>query len=294
MALRAPPPSRSRGNETMISAMHSRPLLVLTAIAASMVAWFSVRMWAGDSAAVWQVSCLLGAWAPLGAAAVYLYVREVGDREDSVFAAWLVRAIGMHCTLAWLVGVSDWLRGPPTLTPPFNADLRAPLVLASFFPAFAVCVAAFQWLRSVRRRLASSTAPPSRTVEVAAGNAPYRGAGSLRVTERSPRSPVAPFAAALAGAGALWFSLTSALPAAAVLAASAVALGVASSLGPSALGPGVAALVGVAGVQAARALPLTASMATAVDHAFAWPWLAFAGLGLYLATLEVRLRLARA
>jgi len=43
---------------------------------------------------------------------VFLDVRAVGDREDSVFAAWLVRAIGMHFTLAWLGGASS--RARPT------------------------------------------------------------------------------------------------------------------------------------------------------------------------------------
>ena len=96
----------------ILALMRARPLLVLTLIAASMVAWFTVRMWAGHLPEVWRVSCLLGAWAPLGAAAVFLYVRAVGDREDSVFAAWLVRAIGMHFTLAWLGGASS--RARPT------------------------------------------------------------------------------------------------------------------------------------------------------------------------------------
>jgi uncharacterized protein with NAD-binding domain and iron-sulfur cluster len=133
--------------------MRARPLLVLTLIAASMVAWFSVRMWAGDAPGVWRVSCILGAWAPLGAAAVFRYVRAVGDREDSVFAAWLVRAIGMHFTLAWLVGASDWLRGPPGSVHGWNSDLGAPLVFLSFAPVFAVCFGALAWIASVRARL---------------------------------------------------------------------------------------------------------------------------------------------
>src|SRR5262245_59823242 len=109
--------------------MRPRPLTVFATLATLMVCWLMVRMWCGGFLPVWAVSCVLGAWAPILAAVVFWYVRAVGDREDSPAVAWLVRAIGMHFLLVWMLGVSDWLRGPPGHPSGWNSDIGAPVVL---------------------------------------------------------------------------------------------------------------------------------------------------------------------
>ncbi len=264
---------------------------MLTLIAASMVAWFSVRMWAGDAPGVWRVSCILGAWAPLGAAAVFRYVRAVGDREDSVFAAWLVRAIGMHFTLAWLVGASDWLRGPPGSLHGWNSDLGAPLVFLSFAPVFAVCVGALAWIASVHTRLPRE--PESAESLVRAAAVPYRGAGEIRATRAAPAFPTATLVGAFAGIGAVWFSMAAPWSTPAVIAACALGLGAAASTGAGAVAPCVISLVGVAAALQARELPAAFS-ARSIDVAFAWPWVALASVFCWLAVVELRLRARRA
>lgn len=264
---------------------------MLTLVAASMVAWFSVRMWAGDAPEVWRVSCLLGAWAPLGASAVFLYVRAVGDREDSVFAAWLVRAIGMHFTLAWLVGASDWLRGPPGSPHGWNSDLGAPLVFLSFAPVFAACVGALSWLGSVHARLPRE--PVADEALVRAAPVPYRGASELRVTRPVPQFPMAALVGAFVGIGSVWFAMVAPWSAPAVIVACALALGAASQSGAGAVMPSVVSLVGVAAVLQARGLPETFS-SRSIDQAFAWPWVALAAVLVYLAAVEARLRVRRA
>lgn len=264
-----------------------RPLFVLMGVATSMVAWFIVRMWGSGTYEVWRASCLLGAWAPLVSAAAFLYIQRVGDREHGVAAAWLVRAIGMHFVLAWLLGVSDWLRGPPGSVTMRNVDLVAPLALAAFFPVFGVGFTAFRWLLSVRRRLASR-AVPTRVVERDAVPVPYRGAGPLRATVEARRSPVAAVVSALLGAGAV--ALASSVPWSTpwVLGVSGVALGFVAPLGAQAMAPSVVSLVCVAATLVSRrALSLGH-----IPSAGVWPWVALAGVGVYLCAIEARLRFA--
>jgi hypothetical protein len=155
-----------------------RPLLVLTPLAAALVAWFTTRMWFGHDPTVWRVSALLGGWAPVLAAALLTYLRREGHREDSVGAAWLARALGVHCVLLWMVGVSDWLRGPPNTPPAWNIDSGTPLVFLAFAPCFALCAAAVHHLAALTtarpaprfRRVLDPTAthyraPPARSGE---------------------------------------------------------------------------------------------------------------------------------
>lgn len=171
-----------------------RPLTIFGSIATAMVAWLSTRMWCGDSLAVWRVSCVLGAWAPLGAAAVFHYIRVHGHREHTVLAAWLVRAIGMHCVLVWLVGISDWLRGPPQLVPVANADAVVPLVFVGFAPVFALSALLLHWALRVSARL-SGVRPTTHATPVLA---PYRGLRATTTATRAP-TPAMPWAALTAG-----------------------------------------------------------------------------------------------
>lgn len=268
--------------------MRNRPLWVLTLVAASMVGWFSLRMWAGDLPWVWRLSCLLGAWAPLGAAGMFLYVRAVGDREDTVFAAWLVRAIGMHFTLAWLVGASDWLRGPPGYTHGWNSDLGAPVVFLSFPPVFAACVGALTWVGSVRARLPRE--PASVEAAVPAASVPYRGVGELRVTRAATAFPRAALLGSLAGVAAMWLAMAAPWSAPAVIAACAFGLGLAAQSGAGAVVPSVLSLVGVAAALQARQLA-HGTAERSVDVAFAWPWVALAAVVAWLAVVELQLRL---
>lgn len=262
--------------------------MVLMTLATAMVAWFVVRMCAGASIDVWRVSCFLGACAPLASAAALLYIQRVGDREDSVLAAWLVRAIGMHFVLAWLLGVSDWLRGPPGVAPTLNADMVAPLVLASFFPVFGVGFVTFRWLVSVTARLAAARPPATRTVDLEAHRVPYRGALRLRVTESVAGFPTALVAACALGAASVCFALVAPWSVTAILCATAVTLGATSTLGAPAVLPSVASLICVAGALLTRQL---STHTGSYPLACAWPWVALAGLGVYLSTLEAALRL---
>ncbi len=267
-----------------------RPLFVLTALATSMVAWFVVRMLATHSYDVWLVSCLLGAWAPLTSAAAFLYISDAGEREDSVLAAWLVRAIGMHFVLAWLLGVSDWLRGPPGSARVYNADAIAPFVLLSFVPVFLVCLTAFRWVLSVRRRLAAAEPLTSRTVTPEHAPMPYRGAARMHITERIALPALALPAALGAGAAALWLALALHLSPALALGSAALLLALASTLGASAVVPSLGALACVAAAVLAR--DVTVVTHDSLRLVWAWPWLALGGVAVYLSALEARLRLA--
>lgn len=273
-----------------------RPLVIFGTIATAMVLWLSTRMWLGDVLWVWKVSCLLGAWAPIGAAAVFLYVREVGDRTDGVFAAWCVRAIGMHWTLVWLVGMSDWLRGPPHTPPAWNSDVGMPLVFLAFFPVFALSVAALQWTRSVAARFAEHlrVRQPGALHIVDGARSPYRGATTelRRVVPALPAVSFAPVLAGAVGLGATWVALSTSLSSATVLVGTAASLCAASLRSPHAVAPSACALVAVGGLLATRSQHLD-SLAI-VDRGMLWPVTALAGLALYLVLLEGRLLLTRA
>lgn len=273
-----------------------RPLVIFGTIAAAMVVWLSTRMWFGDVLWVWKASCLLGAWAPVGAAAVFLYVREVGDREDGVFAAWCVRAIGMHWTLVWLVGMSDWLRGPPHTPPAWNTDLGMPVVFLAFVPTFALSVAALQWTRSVAARFAEHLRlrQPGSLHVVDGARSPYRGAITelRRVLPSAPPPSFAPVLAGAVGLGATWVALSSTLPAMTVLLGTAVALCLASLRSARAVEPSVCALVAVGGLLATRAHAFRT--VAVVDRGMLWPVTAMLGLALYLVLLEGHLFLVRA
>ena len=185
--------------------MGMRPLVIFGSIAAAMVCWLSTRMWFGDQLWVWRVSCFLAAWAPLGAAAVFLYVKDHGHREHSAGAAWCVRAIGMHWTLVWLVGMSDWLRGPPHSLPAWNSDAGMPVVFLAFVPVFALSLAALQWTRSVVARFASFRRGGDLKL-VDGVPSPYRDASTelRRVVPAASPPSVAWSLALAAGAGAAW------------------------------------------------------------------------------------------
>lgn len=128
-----------------------RPAVVLGVIATALVLWFMTRMWFGDLTLVWKISGILGAWSPIVAASLYLYVQHVGGQEHKIFVAWLTRAIGMHVVLLWMLGVNDWLAGPLPLRATahrWDPDAGAPVVLILFFPVFFLTVA---FLKSVLR-----------------------------------------------------------------------------------------------------------------------------------------------
>lgn len=225
-----------------------RPLLVLTPLAAALVAWFMTRMWFGHDPTVWRVSTLLGGWAPVLAAALLTYLRREGHREDSVGAAWLARALGVHCVLLWMVGVSDWLRGPPNTPPAWNIDSGTPLVFLAFAPCFALCATAVHPLAALAsapraptfRRVLDPTAthyraPPSRSGEGAArrvrANAPWvPPAACAVILGAALLAPVPPavgavLAAGLCGAVGTRQTLVPSLAALAALTARAVVTG---------------------------------------------------------------------
>lgn len=190
-----------------------RPLHVFSVLAAAMVLWFTTRFWLGHSLAVWSLSATLGGWAPLFAAALVAYVQRVGPREDSLAAAWLVRALGVHSVLLWMVGASDWLRGPPDLPARWNVDAGTPLVFLAFAPYFTLCVVALRAItpRAAPRPLAS----PDRHVAEAHYRAPARRPRSPQAREAN--ASLAPLAVAVVT------SLAPARPL--VLAAAALTLG---------------------------------------------------------------------
>ena len=268
--------------------MRARPLAVFITLAATLVIWLTVRMWFGDHYAVWQVSSLLGAWAPLGAAFVFLYVRAVGGREDSVLAAWLVRAIGMHCVLLWLVGAGDWLRGPPGDAPRFNPDAGAPLVLLGFAPVFGLSLALFGWIRAVARRLDGELIDPLTASLSATFDAtpPYRGVTLLARAAPAPSPAVTPFFAGLLGAIALRFGASPAL----CLGLTPVALALFAVPGWRAVGPSVLSLTVLSAV--ALRHPETVGAADSLRLGMQWPWLTAGLVAVYLSSVEVRLRVS--
>lgn len=268
--------------------MRFRPVLLFATVATAMVFWLFVRMWWGVHHDVWTISCLLGAWAPLFAAATFEYVRAVGDREHSVLVAWLVRAIGMHFVLVWMLGASDWLRGPPGAAAHWNTDAGAPLVLLMFVPTFALGTLAVRWSLSVARRLADPVVRPMMPGERAAGPMPFRGVPLVVAGMPTARAPIAPF---VVGAAACVLASDAASGAAPYMALCAAALALAplSTRNHRAIGPAVAVLLLVTAV---ALFPRGAALdpGAAVARGVAWPWLAVVSVGLYLATVEALLR----
>lgn len=254
-------------------------------LAALLVLWLSTRMWMGESYLVWQGSCLLGAWAPLCAAVIFLYVRAVEGREDSVMAAWLVRALGMHCMLLWLVGVGDFLRGPPGTPPAFNADAGAPLMLLAFAPVFALSVGLVSWVRAVSLRLDGTPVDPLVADPHARERpaAPYRGMSFLRTAAPVARPALTPLCFGALGLLALDSTAHPGL----CLALAPVALAAVSLPGWRAVGPSVLSLTALAGVSIAHH-----ASASTLHDAMRWPWLTAGLVGLYLLTVEARMRVS--
>lgn len=241
-------------------------------------------MWFGEERLVWQISSLLGAFAPLGAAFIFLYVRAVGGREDSVLAAWLVRAIGMHCVLLWMIGAGDFLR----VSMGFDPDSGAPLVLFGFAPVFGLSLAVLGWMRSVALRLDGDAIDPL-TASLSASFdrvPPYRGVVMLSEAAPVARPAFTPLLAGSLGAVAL---LSGARPAL-CLGLTPLALSLFAVPGWRAVGPSVLSLA------ALSALALSHVGAFSADDALGagmrWPWLTVALVVIYLASVEARLRLS--
>jgi hypothetical protein len=256
-----------------------RPLHVLTGVAASLVTWFSIRMWCGGMYDVWRGSVLLGAWSPLLAASLYLYVRDVGEREHTVFAAWLARAIGMHCVLAWLIGMFDIVHGPPGTRGSMIADVIAPFALVAFVPVFGLFATVLRWAQSLRTRLPEPTRTTRR--EVTSVTVAYRGV--LPVALVDERLPAHTWLTMMAGAVFLVTAMVS-TTATATTALSSLGLGFMSAFGKRMMLPSAAILACVAGCVSVQ---VTHSLFTA---ACVTPWVLLAGTATFLATAELRLR----
>ena len=268
--------------------MRIRSVLPLGVAAVTLVVWLSVRMWFGSDPRVWMISCLLGAWAPLGAASFFLYVRSIADREDRVLVAWLVRALGMHCVLVWMLGFSDWMAGPPGQVPHWNSDIGAPIALLGFAPTLAASYFALRWLVGLSQRLAIPVMRPAMPTERHGEVVPFRGAFLTSAGAPITRTPIAPFVIAAAAFGSV-FALRGTpywlIP------TSAAALAICTARNHRALAPSVATL-------AALALTILGSRSAADWHAsvslgVAWPWLSFVALGFFLVTLEGLVRARR-
>jgi hypothetical protein len=256
-----------------------RPLHVLTGVAACLVTWFSVRMWCGSMYDVWRGSVLLGAWSPLLAASLYLYVREIGEREHTVFAAWIARAIGMHCVLAWLIGVFDVVHGPPGTRGSLIADVIAPFALVAFVPVFGLCATVLRWAQSVSTRLPEPTRAKQR--ETVSVTVPYRGV--LPGTLVDEQLPVQTWLTTFTGVAFLVTGVVSTTVATTTVLSS-LGLGLMSALGRRVVLPSAAILACVAGSVSMNA---TQSLYGAACVA---PWVLLAGLATYLTTAELRLR----
>lgn len=190
-----------------------RPLHVFSAIATAMVGWFATRMWNGSSHEVWRASAMMAGWAPVLAAVMVAYVTRVGPREDSVAAAWLVRAIGMHCVLLWMVGASDWLRGPPDQAPAWNTDVGTPVVFVAFVPCFALCHALLRGLFATHRRLTAAASAPVAAAAPATARSYREPARPVSgATLRRARPALAPFVGAAGLALFAWAPALTTLP----------------------------------------------------------------------------------
>jgi hypothetical protein len=245
-------------------------------------------MWFGGERSVWTTSCLLGAWAPLGAAAFFLYVRAIADREDSVLVAWLVRALGMHCVLVWMLGFSDWMSGPPGQSPRWNADIGAPIALALFVPTFAVSYLALDRLKSLGHRIVQPIMRPAMPNERGGEHVPFRGLFLVSGGAPITRAPLAPFVV-----GAISFATVLSTPTMPywLLPAAGITLAISTVRNHRALAPSVVTIGALALMLVARNEIRDAE--TLVAHGVQWPWLALVGLGFYLVALEGMVRATR-
>lgn len=259
---------------------------MFAALVLCMNGWFITRMLGASSVLVWQASCVIGAWMPLFAAAMFLYVRAEGDREDSVVAAWLVRAGAVQCVLAWGVGINDWLRGPPGEAPAWNTDLGGPFVLVSFVFPFVTALVLLSWLGRTARRLRVSIERPAAPNAVQVSVAPFRGIARGDARTAEARFPWAPaFVAAFGSAAAF----ESPAPAYWMLFAWAPLLAALTARNARAFWPSIATLPWIAAVIGSRCSAEGA--ASLVSLAVAWPWVSAAAVALYLAALEALLRM---
>jgi hypothetical protein len=266
----------------------TRPFIVLSFVATTLVAWFVIRMGFGEHPLVWRTSCLLGAWAPVLSSLLFVYVRSVGDREHSVSVAWLVRAIGMHCVLLWMCGIGDWLGGPPGGDRRWIADAGAPLVLLGFVPVFAITFTAVEWLRSVSKRIPHAFLRPAMPGERSSIEA-FRGVELVRETVRIAPSPRAAYAIGGASIAASWVAPEHSI---ALCGLAGVALALACIKNARALVPSVLSLIG-ASVVAGSARVVHG--ADSLFHTLAVaPWAALAAIVALLVPLELALRARRA
>jgi hypothetical protein len=262
---------------------HVRPLKVFAAAVACMFSALAVRVWFAASADVWFVSCVVGAWLPLAAAAMFMYVRVVGDREDGIAAAWLVRALGVQSVLAWGVGMSDLFRGPPDHRSSWDADLGGPFVLLAFAVPFVCALAVLTWFRSVGERLSVPVYRPAAPGSREVGVAPFRGVAQVVVAPSEARVPLAPLVVAAFGSvlvleapvAPYWALYLSALPLAALTVRS-----------HRAMWPSVATFAWLSALILVRGGVAGAGPSTAA----AWPWLATSAVAFYLAAVEGLLR----
>jgi hypothetical protein len=245
-------------------------------------------MWFGGERSVWMTSCLLGAWAPLGAAAFFLYIRAIADREDTVLVAWLVRALGMHCVLVWMLGFSDWMSGPPGQQPRWNADIGAPIALLLFVPTFAVSYFALHRLKSLAQRIVQPILRPAMPNERDGEVIPFRGLSLVNGGPPIARTPLAPFVV-----GGVAFATVITTPAMPywILPAAAIALAIGTIRNHRALAPSVVVLGALALMLVAR--NDIGDAETLVREGVQWPWLALVGLGFYLVALEGLVRATR-
>jgi hypothetical protein len=258
--------------------MRVRPIAFFSVLATFMIAWLLTRMYAGQHPAVWTMSCMLGAWAPIAAAAIFQYVRAVADREHSVVVAWLVRACGMHLVLVWMLGASDWLRGPPGHPSGWNSDVGAPLVLVLFAPMFALGFIAVNWLTSVARRLAGNVMRPAGPAESSDGPAPFRGVAMVRAGAPLARPPLL---AVIVGAAACVCAARGVVPAWMLECAAVLSLALCTARNHRALRPSVAALVALLALSGPHA-----GASNLVSRGVAWPWFALLAVAFYLAAVE--------
>ncbi|MBL8681532.1 MAG: hypothetical protein JNK05_20365 [Myxococcales bacterium] len=266
----------------------TRPFIVLSLVATTLVAWFVVRMGFGAEPLVWRTSCLLGAWAPVFSAIMLAYVRSVSDREHSVSVAWLVRAIGMHCVLLWMCGIGDWLGGPPGGDRRWIADAGAPLVLLGFVPVFAVTFTAVEWLRSVSRRIPHAFVRPAMPGERSSAVA-FRGVELVRETVRIAPNPSAAYVIGATSIGASWLLPEHSI---AICGLTAAALALACVKNSRALLPSVLSLIGASLVAgSARVVHGAESLFHALAAA---PWTALAAIVALLFPLEFVLRARQA